>query len=166
MRGFPYPLQLPHDGIPVYCSSERAQDEGSVLPLMPNKAILYLICGSSLGLFHVYSLVGGLVPWSSGGSGWLILLFFLTNPFSAFIPNSSIGNHMLSSMVGCEYWPLYLSGSSRTSQETTISGSCQQALLGIHTIAWVWILRWENLWMAFPSISAPHFVFIFPTMCI
>jgi len=33
---------------------------------------------------HVYSLIGSLVPGSSGGSGWLILLFFLwvANPFS------------------------------------------------------------------------------------
>ena len=39
----------------------------------------------SLGSFHVYSLDGGLVPVSSGGSGWLILLFFLwvVNPFSS-----------------------------------------------------------------------------------
>jgi hypothetical protein len=29
------------------------------------------------GSLHVYSLVGGLVPGSCGGSGWLILLFFL-----------------------------------------------------------------------------------------
>jgi hypothetical protein len=35
------------------------------------------MCDSSHGLLDVYSLVGGLVPWNSGGSGWLILLFFL-----------------------------------------------------------------------------------------
>jgi hypothetical protein len=40
---------------------------------MPNKAILCYICGWSLGSLHVYSLVGGLVPASSGWSGWLIL---------------------------------------------------------------------------------------------
>jgi hypothetical protein len=34
-------------------------------------------------------------------------------------------------MVGCEHLPLYLSGSGKASQETAISGSCQQALLGI-----------------------------------
>jgi hypothetical protein len=35
-------------------------------------------------------------------------------------------------MVGCEHPPLYFSGSGRASQETAISGSCQQALLDIH----------------------------------
>jgi hypothetical protein len=36
----------------------------------------------------MYSLVGGLVPESSGGSGWLILLFFLgaEGPISKQIP--------------------------------------------------------------------------------
>jgi hypothetical protein len=45
--------------------------------LIPDKAILCYICGWSHGYLHVYSLVGGLVPGRSGGSGWLILLFFL-----------------------------------------------------------------------------------------
>lgn len=29
-----------------------------------------------------------------------------------------------------------------------------------------WIPRWGSLWMAFPSVSAPHFVFVFPPMSI
>jgi len=44
------------------------------LSVMPDKAILCYICGWSHGSLYVYSLVGGLVPGSSGGSGWLILL--------------------------------------------------------------------------------------------
>jgi hypothetical protein len=40
---------------------------------MPDKIIPCYICSWS----HVYSLVDDLVPGSSGGSGWLILLFFL-----------------------------------------------------------------------------------------
>jgi hypothetical protein len=47
------------------------------LPLMPDKAILCYIYSWIHGFLHVYSLVSGLVPGSSGGSGWLILLFFL-----------------------------------------------------------------------------------------
>jgi hypothetical protein len=75
-------------------------------------------------------------------------------------------------MGGCEHPPLYLSGSSRVAQETAISGSCQQALLGIHPSVWVWSLyvgwipRWGSLCMAFPSVSAPHFVSIFPPLSI
>jgi hypothetical protein len=44
---------------------------------MPDKAILYYICGWSHGSLHVYSLVGSLVLGSSGGTGWFILLFLL-----------------------------------------------------------------------------------------
>ena len=51
----------------------ESKDRGPLLPLMPAKAILCYTCSRS----HVYSLVGGLVPGSSGRSGWLILLFFL-----------------------------------------------------------------------------------------
>ena len=56
------------------------------------------------------------------------------NPFSSFIPfsNSCIRDPKLSPTVGCELPPLSLSGSGRASQETAISGSCQQALVGIH----------------------------------
>jgi hypothetical protein len=45
--------------------------------LRANKAIFCYICGWSHGSLHVYSLVGGLVPGSSGRSDWMILLFLL-----------------------------------------------------------------------------------------
>jgi hypothetical protein len=94
----------------------------------------------------------------------------VANPFSSFSPfsNPSIGDPVLSPMDGCEYPPLYLSGTGRASQETAISGSCQQALLGIHNSVWVWCLYmgWVNLWMAFPSVSAPHFVPVSPSMAV
>ena len=54
------------------------------------------------------------------GSGWLILLFFLWGSFSPF-SNSSIGDHMISSMVGCKQLPQYMLGSGRASQENYIS---------------------------------------------
>ena len=49
-----------------------------------------------------------------------------------------------------------------------MSGSCQQALDGIHNSIWVWCLqmeqipRWGSLWMTFPSVSGPLFVPVFP----
>jgi hypothetical protein len=64
------------------------------------------------------AMVGALVPGSSGDSSWLILLFFYGVASSS--SNSSIGNPMLSPMVGCE---LYGSGSGRVSQATVIPGS-------------------------------------------
>ena len=48
---------------------------------------------------------------------------------------------MLSLMVACEDPHLYLWGSGRASPETAVSGSCQQALLGICISVWVWCLR-------------------------
>jgi hypothetical protein len=75
---------------------------------------------------------------------------------------------VLSPMVGCEYPHLCWSGSGSASKEITISGSCQQAFLGINNSVWIWSLHvgwiptWGSLWMAFPSVSAPQFVSAFP----
>jgi hypothetical protein len=142
---------------------------------MPNKAILCYICNWSHGSLHVHTLwlVGVLVPGISGGGlfGWYYCFSYrVANSLSSVspFPNSSFGFPRLSPMVVCEYPHLYLSGSDKAFQETAISGSCQQALLGIQNSVWVWCLymgwipRWDSLWMAFLSVSAPHFVPAFP----
>jgi len=67
----------PCPGVPLYWGVKPSKGQGPLLPLMPDKAILDYICSWSHGLLHMYSSVGGLVPESSVGSGWLILLFFL-----------------------------------------------------------------------------------------
>jgi hypothetical protein len=77
-----------------------------------------------------------LVPGSSGGLvGWYCSSYGVSKPFSSLstFSSASTGDFVLSPMVGCEYPLLYLSGSGRASQETAISGSCQHALLDIHT---------------------------------
>jgi hypothetical protein len=81
-------------------------------------------------------------PWDLGVGaglvGWYCCSSYgVANPFSSFSPfsNSSIGDPV----VGCENSPLYLWGSDRASQETAISGSCQQNLAGICNSVWV---RW------------------------
>jgi hypothetical protein len=66
-----------HSSILIYWGIKPAQDQWSLLPLMSNKVILCYICIWSLESHHVYSLVGDLVPGSSGGIGWFILLFLL-----------------------------------------------------------------------------------------
>jgi hypothetical protein len=71
------PLLHPHPGFPLHWDIKPSQDQGPLLPLMPDKAILWYICNWTHGSLHVHSLVGGLVPGSSGVSSWLILLFFL-----------------------------------------------------------------------------------------
>ena len=72
-----YPLLPSHTGIPLYWGIEPSQDQGLLLPLMFSKTILSYICNWSHGSLHEYSLVCGLVPGSSGWSGWSILLCFL-----------------------------------------------------------------------------------------
>ena len=129
---------------------------------MSDKAILCYICNWSHASPHVYSFVGGLVPGSSGGSdvGWYCCSSYgVANPLSSFSPfsNSSIGDTILSPMVGCKHVTLYFSGTGRASQETAIAGSSQHALLGIHNsvrVSWLYmgrIPRWDSLWTAFPS---------------
>ena len=60
----------------------------------------------------------------------------------------------------CEHPLLYLSGPGRYSPEKAISGSCPQALVGIHKSVWFWwlFMRWiprqGSLWMVIPSVSA------------
>ena len=128
---------------------------------MPDKSILCNICGWSHGLLHVYSLVGGLLLM-----GWYFCSSYgVANSFSSFSPfsDSSIGDPVLSPMIGCEHLPLCLPGSGRVSQDIAILGSCQQALLAIQNSVWFWCLYmgW-NLWMAFSSVSGPHIVSVFP----
>ena len=49
---------------------------------------------------------------------------------------------------------------------------CHQALPVIHKsihVWWLymdWIPRWGSLWMAFPSVSTPQFIYIFPPVSI
>jgi hypothetical protein len=66
-----------HSSISLHCSIKPPQDQGSPLPLTPDKAILCYICSWSHWSLHAYSLFGGLVPVSSGWLDYLILLFFL-----------------------------------------------------------------------------------------
>jgi hypothetical protein len=113
----------PHcPSIPLHWGIKPSQDQGPLLPLMPDKA----------------------------PSTPLVLPL-----------NSAIGVPVLSPVVGCEHPRLYWSGSVRASQKTAVSGSCQQALLGISNTVCVWCLhvgwipRLGNLWKAFSSVSAP-----------
>jgi hypothetical protein len=65
----PTPLPLICSGISLQQGIKPSQDQGSLLPLMSNKAILCYTCSWSYESLHVYSLVGGLVPGSFGGAG-------------------------------------------------------------------------------------------------
>jgi hypothetical protein len=65
----PNPLLPHHPSIHLHWSVKPSQDQGPPLHLMPDKDILCYICNWSYESLHVYSLVGGLVLGSSGGSG-------------------------------------------------------------------------------------------------
>ena len=95
-----------------YARARILHNHGPPLPLVPDKAILCYFC--SHGPIHVYSVVGGLIPESSGqGWGapisWYCSSYRVAFPFSSFSPspNTSTGVPGLSPMVDCEY--LYLS---------------------------------------------------------
>jgi hypothetical protein len=75
MRMIPLPLHPlpPHcPGIPLHQEIEPSQGQGPLLLVMPDNTILCYICSWNHGSLHVYSLVGGVVPGSSGGGVWLV----------------------------------------------------------------------------------------------
>jgi hypothetical protein len=73
-------------------------------------------------------------------------------------------------MDDCEHPLQYLPDTDKGPQETAISGSYHQALVGIYysiRVWWLfigWILKWRSIWMVVPSVSAPNFVFVTPSM--
>jgi hypothetical protein len=88
-----------------------------------------------------------LVVWSQKALGVLVSSYCCSSygaadPFSSLGPFSSsfIGEYVLHPMEDCEHQLQYLSGTGRASQETAISGSCQQALVGIHNSVGIWWL--------------------------
>ena len=104
--------------------------------------------------WHCCSLHGAATPLNS------------FNPFSI----SAIQHPVFGPRVGCEHLPLYLSGSDTASQETAISGSCQQVLVGFHNVSGFGACIWDgspgggSLWMVIPSVSALNFDSVTPSM--
>jgi hypothetical protein len=67
-----HPLLPLYPQISLHWGIEPSQDQGTLLSSILDKAILYYIYSWSHGSCHVYSLVGGLVPGSSGEEGGLV----------------------------------------------------------------------------------------------
>ena len=79
MRVFLHPLtpaSLPWHSLTLECSCKPLHEQCPLLPLMPEKVMLYYILCWNHGFLHVYSLIDGLVIESSGDTGRFILLFF------------------------------------------------------------------------------------------
>ena len=75
---FIHSLLPPHPCIPLSWGIQPSQEHGPLLLFMPDKATLCYICDWSHGSLHVQSLVGGLVPGSSGCS--CCLIFYQRTP--------------------------------------------------------------------------------------
>jgi hypothetical protein len=97
----------------------------------------------------------------------------VSDPFSPLgtFSSSSIGGPVFHPIDDCEHPLLYLPGTSKASQETSISGSFQLNLAGICNsvcVCWLyigWTPEWGNLWMVHPFVLAPNFV-SFKTLCL
>ena len=70
-----HPTLLSWHGIPLQRGSKPSQDQRTLLSVIFEKSILCYICSWSHGSLHMYSLVGGLVPWRSGVTRCFLLLF-------------------------------------------------------------------------------------------
>lgn len=121
----PYPPTLSHatpSSIPVH---------GPPLTLMLNMAILCDLCFWSHGTFPVHSLVGGLVPGSTGLSDQLIL-FFQWGCISPQLLQSltKFPYHPWAQSDGSKYPHVYESVADWTSKGVVITGSCQKVPLG------------------------------------
>ena len=82
------PLPLHSLSILLCWGIKPPQDQGPPLPLIPAKAILCYMCNWSHESLHVYCLVGGLVPGSSGGG----VFWFIDNvilPMGLQTPSTS-----------------------------------------------------------------------------
>jgi hypothetical protein len=115
-----------------------SQDQRPFFALMPDKAILWYICSWNQKSLHVYSVVDGLVPGSSEGSGWLILLFFLWGCKPLQLLQSFLSllhwwphwGHHAQSNAWLWAFTQYLSGSGRP-----LRRKLYQALVSMHFLA-------------------------------
>jgi hypothetical protein len=99
-----HPLLLSCPRIPLNWGIKPSPDQGPLLSLMSHKTILCYICSWSHESHHVYSLVGSLIPGSSGvlvGS-YCCSSYGAANPFSSLslFSSSFIKDPILSPMDG------------------------------------------------------------------
>ena len=92
-----------------------------------------------------FTLIGDLVPGSSGSTSWFILLFLYgaANTFNPFSPFSSSSIQGWGPCAQSNGWLrasifLFVRHWQTLSGDTCITVSCQQALVCIHNRFWVW----------------------------
>jgi hypothetical protein len=107
-------------------------------------------------------------------SSYCCFSYRVADPFGSLgtFSSSSIEGPMFHPIDDCEHPLLYLPDTGIASQETDISGSCQQNLAGIRNSVCIWWLimvrvpGWGSLCMVLPSVSAPNFVSVIPSTVI
>jgi hypothetical protein len=108
-------------------------------------------------------------------SSYCCSTYRVADPFSSLgtFSSSSIGGWgfaVFHPIADCEHPLLYLTGTGIASQETAISGSCQQNLADICNsvcVWWLimgWIAGWGSLWMVHSFVLAPNFVSVTPSI--
>jgi hypothetical protein len=86
--------------------------------------------------------------WAVLVSSYCCSSYRVVDPFISLgtFSSSFIRGPVFHPIYECEHPHLYLPGSGIVSQETPISGSCQQNLAGICNSVWVWwLFRWHIL---------------------
>jgi hypothetical protein len=105
-------------------------------------------------------------------SSYCCSTYRVADPFSSLgtFSSSSIGVPVFHPIDDCEHPLMYLPGTGKASEETSISESFQQNLAGLCNSVWVcWLFMglipgWGSLWMVHPFVLAPNFVSVTPFM--
>jgi hypothetical protein len=147
---------------------------------MLNKAILCYICGWSHGSLLVYPLVGDLIPgssktWENLNRVWLVgivvlpmsckplqsapSLLSLTPPLETLCSVQQLAVSICLCICQALAKPL-----RRQLYQAPVSKHflASSIVSGFGCLYIGWIHKWSNLWMAFLSVSVPHFVSVFP----
>jgi len=156
-------LQPPTPSSPPW-STKPSQDQGHLLSLMPNKVILCYIFSWIHGSLQVYSLVGGLFPGSSGGSGYFILCSFygVANPSAPSVLSLSppLGTPCSGQWLALSIHLCICQALAEPLRRQLYQAPVRKHLASTISV-WVWCLYmgwipwWGSLWMAF-SLCSTH----------
>jgi hypothetical protein len=125
----------------------------------------------------VFSLLGGLVPGSSGGY-WLVHIVLppmgLQTPSAPWVLSLALSLGTLCSVqwMAVSIHFCICQALAEPLRRQLYQTSVSKPLLAIHDSVlfwWLfmgWILRWDSLWMVIPSVSALNFVSVTPSMSI
>ena len=124
------PLPLLRPGVTLYWGIKCSQDQRASLP--NNGRLGHLLLHMQLETPALGVLV----------SSYCCSTYMVADPFSSLgtFSSSPIGGPVFHPIDDCEHPLLYLPDTGIASQETAMSGSCQQNLVNICNSVWVWWL--------------------------